>query len=113
MNVIERCYGVPLTPELRALVRTVIERKLHRIEGRIVEVRVRLVSVPEGIECHTVLRPRTGAAIAAGETRPTVLDALLASANDAARELERRHLARGRRYRRRRWSRGRWGGSVT
>jgi hypothetical protein len=102
MNVVERCSGLPLTPELRAMVRTAFERSFQRIEHQVAELRVRLVAVPEGVECHVVLRPRGGAVIVSAATRPAVLDAVLASGHDLARELQRRLLSQSRRSRRRR-----------
>jgi hypothetical protein len=107
MHVEERSLGMPLTPELRALVRTVVERSLGRIAPQIDAVWVRLVAAPNGVECRAVLRPKEGATLANAETRPTTVEAVIASANWLARELQRRYLAQGRRSRRQRVSRRR------
>ena len=98
---------MPLTPELRALVRTVVERSFARTATHVEQVWVRLVSVPDGIECRAVLRPQTGATLAIVETRPSTIEAVIASANWLARALERRYLAQSRRSRRQRVSRRR------
>jgi hypothetical protein len=107
MHVEERSLGMPLTPELRALVRTVVERSLGRIAPQIDAVWVRLVAVPDGVECRTVLRPREGATLASAETRPTTMEAIIASTNWLSRELQRRYLAHGRKSRRQRVARRR------
>jgi hypothetical protein len=107
MHVEERSLGMPLTPELRAMVRTVVERSLARIAPQVAEVWVRLVSVPEGVECRAVLRPQAGATLATAETRPSTIEAVIASANWLARELKRRYLSQGRRSRRQRVARRR------
>jgi hypothetical protein len=91
-----------LTPELRAVVRTALERSFQRIDQQVAEVRVRLAAVSEGVECHAVLRPRAGAAIVAESVRPTVLDAVLASSHDLVHQLQHRALTQGRKSRRRR-----------
>ena len=62
-------------------------------------------AVPDGVECRTVLRPREGATLASAETRPTTMEAVIASANWLSRELQRRYLAQGRRSRRQRVAR--------
>jgi hypothetical protein len=98
---------MPLTPELRAVVRTVVERSFARIAPQIDQVSVRLVSVPDGVECRAVLRPQAGATLAIAETRPSTIEAVIASANWLARELEHRYLAHGRRARRQQVSRRR------
>jgi hypothetical protein len=107
MHVEERSFGMPLTPEVRALVRTVVERSFARIVPQIDEVWVRLLSVPDGVECRAVLRPHAGATLAIAETRPSTIEAVIASANWLARKLQRRYLAQGRRSRRQRVSRRR------
>ena len=109
MNVEERVFGVSLTPEVRSLVRTVFERGFARVAGHVDLVRVRLFSVREGVACRAVLRPHTGATLAISETRPSTVEAVIASANALARELERRYLAQSRRSRRQRASRRRHG----
>jgi len=107
MNVEERCIGVPHTPEVRSLVRTVFERGLDRIASHVDHVQVRLFSVRDGVECRAVLRPHCGATLAIIETRPSAIEALMASANVLARELERQYLSHSRRSRRQRVSRRR------
>ena len=52
MHVEERSIGLDLTPELRSLVRTVVERSFARIEDHADHVQVRLFSVREGVECR-------------------------------------------------------------
>jgi hypothetical protein len=100
MHVEERCFGLPITPELRATVRTVVERSFAPMAPRIDQVWVRLVSVPGGVECRTVVRPYAGATLAIAETRPSTIEAVIASATWLDRELRRRSLAQGRRARR-------------
>lgn len=102
MNVEERCFGVPLTPEMRGLVRTVFERTFARIASQVDQVRVRVFSVRDGVECRVVLRPVAGSTMAITETRPSTLEALIASANGLAYELQRRCLSHGRKSRRQR-----------
>ena len=99
MYVEERCFGVPLTPEIRSLVRTVFERSFAHITAHVDHVRVRLFSVPDGVECRAMLRPRSGATQAITKTRSSVLEALTASASGLARELERRVLIYSRKSR--------------
>ena len=101
MHVEERTIGLDLTPELRSLVRTVVERSFARIEDHADHVQVRIFSVREGIECRAVLWPRAGAILAVSEIRPSTIEAVIASANGLARELQRRYLARSRKSRRR------------
>src|SRR5262249_9759354 len=76
MKVEERCFGVPLTPEVRSLVRRVVERSFGRIETHVAEVWVRLFSVRDGVECRAVLRPYTGGTLALTETRPSTIEAV-------------------------------------
>jgi hypothetical protein len=99
MNVDERCFGVPHTPEIMALVRTVFERAFAHITAHVDHVRVRLFSVRDGIECRAMLRPHSGATLAITETRSSTLGALMASANGLARSLERRVLSHSRKSR--------------
>jgi hypothetical protein len=100
MNVEERCFGVPFTPEIRALVHTVFERSFAHITAHVDHVRVRLFSVRDGVECRAMLRPHSGATLAITQTRSSTLEALVASANGVARELERRvHSRTSRRQR--------------
>lgn len=107
MNVEERGFGLSLTPEVRSMVRTVFERGCARIASHVDHVQVRLLSVRDGVECRAVLRPHTGATLAITETRLSMVEALIASANGLARELERRYLAHSRKSRRQRASRRR------
>ncbi len=107
MNVEERSFGLALTPELRTLVRSVVERSFARIAEHVDQVWVRLFSVRDGVECRAVLRPHAGATLALTETRPSMLEAVIASANGLARELQRRYLAKSRKSRRQRVSRRR------
>jgi ribosome-associated translation inhibitor RaiA len=102
MYVEERSIGMPLTPELRSLVRTVWERSFARIAKQVDHAQVRLRLVREGVECRAVLRPHAGATLAASEVRPTMIDAVFASANKLARELQRRYMTKTRRSRRQR-----------
>jgi hypothetical protein len=98
---------MPLTPELRAVVRTVVERSFARVGQQIDQVWVRLVSAPDGVECRAVLRPQGGATLAIAETRPSTIEAVIASASWLARELTHRTLTHGRRSRRQHQSRRR------
>jgi hypothetical protein len=102
MHVEERSVGLPLTPEVRSLVRTVFERSFARVEALAAEVQVRLLSVRDGVECRAVLWPRAGGTLAITETRPSTIEAAIASANGLARELQRRYLSHSRKSRRRR-----------
>jgi hypothetical protein len=99
MNVEERTFGLPLTPEVRATVRTVLERSFARLAPRVDHVQVRLLAVRDSFECRLVLRPHSGATLAVVETRESMIEALIASATGLARELQRRCLAKNRRSR--------------
>ena len=100
MDVEERGIGMPLTPEVRALVRTVFERSFERAGGRVDRVRVRLMADGDGVRCRARLWPEAGATVVITETRPSTFEAVLASASGLVRALRQRHLARGRRSRR-------------
>jgi hypothetical protein len=99
MHVEEKTSGMPLTPEVRALVRTVMERSFARVAHIVDQLHVRLAWVHGRVECRAVLRPLAGATLAVKETRPSVLDALVASADGLSRELHRRYIAKSRRSR--------------
>jgi hypothetical protein len=107
MNVEEKTFGLPLTPEVRATARTVVERSLGRFAAHVAHVQVRMLSVPESFECRIIVRPRAGATLAVVETRESLVEALVAGATGAARELQRRCLAKGRKPRQRRVDRRR------
>jgi hypothetical protein len=107
MNVEERCFGVPLTPEVRSLMRTVFERTFARVADQVDNVRVRMFSVRDGVECRVVLRPYTGPTLAITETRPSTIEALIASAYGLAHELQRRSMGHGHGSRRHRMNRRR------
>lgn len=107
MRVEERGFGVALTPEVRAMVRNVVERSFARLGKRVDEVHVRISSVREGIECRTVLWQEAGPTLATSETRPSMIEALIACANGLARELEQQTVDKLRRSRRQRVARRR------
>jgi hypothetical protein len=85
---------VTLTPEARALVRTVFERSLDRVEDRVDHLRVRLMSDRDGIQCRAHLTPRVGAPFVTVATRASMVDAVLASASALAGAVERRASTR-------------------
>jgi hypothetical protein len=95
MNVEERYIGERSTPEVRALVRTVFERALERVGERVDRVMVRVTSDGHGVACRAQLRPVAGTLLVSAETRPSMFDAVFASASGLARALERREAGRG------------------
>lgn len=101
MKLEERVLGVQLTPEAKAMVRTVFEHTLDRIGDHIDRVRVRVAWESDGIRCQARLWPDTGPTLIVSETRLTTLDAVHASASGLARALDRRLATRARGQRRR------------
>src|SRR6185437_4160145 len=106
MNVDERCLGVEPTPEIRALVRTVFERALVGAGDRVDRVLVRLAPEGTGIACRASLHLLSGRPLVSVETRPSIVDAVLASASGLSRALSAQDSAHARKHRRRG---GHWG----
>jgi len=108
MDVDERCLGVEPTPEIRALVRTVFERALGAAGERVDRVMVRLAPEGGGVACRASLRLLSGKPVVSAETRPSIVDAVLATASNLSRALSAQDSMRARGHRRRG---GRWGRS--
>lgn len=102
MNVEERTSDELSTPEVRALVRTVFERTLERVRTQVDWVRVRVTKEGGGVVCHAQLHPIAGATVTSAETRPSMLDAILASADGLVEAMERREAGAPNRRRARR-----------
>jgi hypothetical protein len=107
MDVDERCLGVEPTPEIRALVRTVFERALGGAGDRVDRVMVRLAPEGSGVACRASLRLLSGKPVVSAETRPSIVDAVLATASHLSRALSAEEGVRARRHRRRGGRRGR------
>ena len=90
MNVEERYVGDAPTPEVRALVWTVFERTLEGVVTREDRVVVRVTSDGDGVACSAQLHPIEGTLVVSAETRPSMFDAVFASASG----LERREAGR-------------------
>jgi hypothetical protein len=95
MNVEERYIGDPLTREVTWLVRTVFERTLDEVATRGDRLVVRVTCDGCGVACRAQLRQVAGTLLVSAETRPSMFDAVFASASGLARALELGEAASG------------------
>lgn len=98
MIVQERYVGLPRSHEVSAWVKYIFEKTLDAEAPRVDTVRVQLCADGRDVICRARLKPYAGVEVVVAETRPNLLDALLASAQGLVRALARR----GRTVRRRR-----------